>query len=403
MRDMRDLGADGYRFDAAKHIDESFFADYASRWAASWNMFRVGEVFSGSVDYVQGYVNAGPGMHAFDYPLYFVIRGVFDYGDMRRLQGAGLVARNPDRAMPFVENHDRIGPNQYDLAHAFVLTIEGYPVLYNRYPNWLLSYEPIENMVWVKKNLAGGPTRWRYTDGNLAVYEREGNLLVGLNNSTNPRSEWVDTSWTDTELEDHAGNAGNITTESDGRVAVTVPAEGWVFYAPTGQGSDPDTDAPTASFTLSPASPDEGESVSFDASGSSDDVGVVSYQWEFGDGSTATGPTPAHTYGDPGQYTVTLTVTDDAGNSDTDATTVDVTDSAPSALPGASGPPTNVDTDDLLEDVDGDGKADVFDVLTYHDTRNSDTIRDNPGAFDFDGDGVSGTVFDALKLYEEIS
>ena len=51
----------------------------------------------------------------------------------------------------------------------------------------------------------------------------------------------------------------------------------------------------------------------FDASGSSDADGqVVSYSWDFGDGSpTAAGATVSHTFTEPGLYTVQLTVTDD--------------------------------------------------------------------------------------------
>jgi len=246
MEDMKELGADGYRFDAVKHIPESFFGTYANQWAEDMNMFRVGEILIGSTQYIDGYVNAGPGMHAFDYPLFFVLKGVFDSsnpGDMRNLEGAGLVAQNPLRAMPFVDNHDKTPPSQYDLAHAFVLTIEGYPLLYNIFPNWLLDYDPIKNMVWVKKNLAGGDTIWKYTDSDLAIYERDSNLLVGLNNSGSQRTQSVSTSWTDTELKDYAGNAGNVTTDANGNVDITVPGndsskksvQGWVFYAPAAQ------------------------------------------------------------------------------------------------------------------------------------------------------------------------
>ncbi|MDH3715484.1 MAG: PKD domain-containing protein, partial [Gammaproteobacteria bacterium] len=56
-------------------------------------------------------------------------------------------------------------------------------------------------------------------------------------------------------------------------------------------------------------------SVDFDASGSSDDVGIFSYEWDFGDGSTGTGVNPTHVFGAPGIYTVTLTVTDNGGQS----------------------------------------------------------------------------------------
>ena len=67
-----------------------------------------------------------------------------------------------------------------------------------------------------------------------------------------------------------------------------------------------------------------GDTVSFDASGSSDDVAIVSYAWDFGDGTTGTGETVTHIYTVPGTYTVTLGVQDAAGNADTDMLVVTV-------------------------------------------------------------------------------
>jgi PKD repeat protein len=82
--------------------------------------------------------------------------------------------------------------------------------------------------------------------------------------------------------------------------------------------------APVASFTATPAN----LRVALDASASTDpDGSIASYAWTFGDGTTATGPTPTKDYAVAGTYAVTLTVTDDAGA--TAALTQQVTVTAP--------------------------------------------------------------------------
>lgn len=230
MQKISDVGADGYRYDAVKHVEETFWSSYANPWADDFGMNRVGEVYDGSVDYVRNYVDTG--MDAFDYPLYWVLEDVFDYGDMRDLEGAGVWSQDPWHAWPFADNHDQDGPNQYKLAYAHVLTIEGVATVYNLYPDWILDDDDVNNMVWVKKNLAGGTTHWRHTDPDLAIYERENNLLVGLNNTDAWQGEWVYTTWRDTTLNDYAGNADDVTVDGDGWVEVWVPPESWAFYAP---------------------------------------------------------------------------------------------------------------------------------------------------------------------------
>ncbi len=66
---------------------------------------------------------------------------------------------------------------------------------------------------------------------------------------------------------------------------------------------------PVASFTANCG----GRFCSFDGTGSTDDSGVVSWAWTFGDGGTATGSTTGHPYATVGTFTVTLTVTDAGG------------------------------------------------------------------------------------------
>lgn len=57
-----------------------------------------------------------------------------------------------------------------------------------------------------------------------------------------------------------------------------------------------------------------GEKVSFDASASKDPDGtIISYVWDFGDGTKGSGIKAPHAYEKPGVYTATLTVTDNAG------------------------------------------------------------------------------------------
>lgn len=77
-------------------------------------------------------------------------------------------------------------------------------------------------------------------------------------------------------------------------------------------------EAPVAEFQASTAP--SGSATIFDASASLSPVGTIAnYAWDFGDGTTASTSNPviAHVYAMPGNYTVTLIVTNSAGTSTT--------------------------------------------------------------------------------------
>lgn len=68
--------------------------------------------------------------------------------------------------------------------------------------------------------------------------------------------------------------------------------------------------------------------ITFDASASTDENGIATYTWSFTDVTpqTLTGKNPTYTFQTPGTYTITLNVTDAAGNWATDTTIITVLD-----------------------------------------------------------------------------
>ncbi len=92
------------------------------------------------------------------------------------------------------------------------------------------------------------------------------------------------------------------------------------------------------------------ETVYFDGSGSTDDGGIVSYGWDFGDGATASGIAVEHVYIVEGEYVVTLTVADGGGLTANDTATVTVT-----TVPAES---TEVIVDSITYTTEGGRKGD---------------------------------------------
>lgn len=93
--------------------------------------------------------------------------------------------------------------------------------------------------------------------------------------------------------------------------------DAWQFLG----GSNLNNPAPTASFIYSCSE----LSCSFDASGSSGNT--LNFSWDFGDDNFANGINPTHSYASAGNYTVTLTVTDDQQATSQSSQTLAISDS----------------------------------------------------------------------------
>lgn len=73
---------------------------------------------------------------------------------------------------------------------------------------------------------------------------------------------------------------------------------------------------PTASFTHTSESYEEGDTIYFTSTSSNAD----NFQWEFGDGNTSTNEHPWHIFNTKGSYEVKLKVTNDDGSNETSST-----------------------------------------------------------------------------------
>ena|GEM_PF-673524 len=158
-------------------------------------------------------------------------------------------------------------------------------------------------------------------------------------------------------------------------------------------GACPESSSPTgnepprAAFEVTPARPQPGEPVRFDASPSTDPDGrIVRYRWDFGDGTqeSVTEPLIEHVYAQEGVYTVTLTVTDDGGAVGRTSKTVIVGD--------VQGPPPSPQPPPP-EPEPPSGKRVVIELIHYdaegddNENKNGEwvVLRVNAGEVDFTG------------------
>lgn len=186
-------------------------------------------------------------------------------------------------------------------------------------------------------------------EAGIYLFEASDNLIYQndfVNNSLNVNSIESDNRWNSSvnlsytyggdDFTNYTGNYWNdygAFTDTNGDGIADLP---YNIYEELGNGTEDDFDyfpliesrasytvdniPPSADFSFAPSEPVENEPVTFDASFSYDlDGALVLYEWDFGDDSEAstTDPMSIHAYTTAGEYTVTLTVFDDADASST--------------------------------------------------------------------------------------
>ena len=148
--------------------------------------------------------------------------------------------------------------------------------------------------------------------------------------------------------------------------------------------------APTASFTYSPDSPDEGEEVDFDASGSSAISGrtIEEYKWDFDDDGSyddGNGESESYTWNVPGTKIVRLQVTDSEGDIDTYSENIGIISTNQKPVADAGGPYKGF----MNENISFDAK-------------NSDDPDGDSLTYTWDFDGIEKTGEELVHMYSEI-
>ena len=172
-----------------------------------------------------------------------------------------------------------------------------------------------------------------------------------------------DYAWTFGDGASGSGPAPTHTYAAPGLYTVTLTVRDHAFQSHTAATTahilqnDPPQADPGGPYYIDEHQAWQGEwTARFDGSGSTDDVGLWTYAWNFGDGGTGSGMSPVHRYTARGAYIVSLTVTDHGQQTHTLTTQITVAANAlPTADAGADqtvevGMPATLDARDSSDD-----------------------------------------------------
>lgn len=141
----KELNLTGLRFDAVRHISESFTKELINHLDENTNKnwFHVGEWWQDSAENMNGYLDKMERKFSlFDAPLFynFAQLSTVERGDLRSVFDGTLIKTNPIHAVTVVGNHDtQVGQASFvkiegwikPLAYAIILLrVDGYPCVF---------------------------------------------------------------------------------------------------------------------------------------------------------------------------------------------------------------------------------------------------------------------------------
>lgn len=218
---VKEIGLDGVRLDAVKHITAGFIRHWVGHVRARTGnpLFAVGEYIAGDTQTLHNYLSEVTATYdypqdisLFDFPLRFMFRNASWEGeafDLRALNYNTLMSEQSAKAVTFVENHDyQFGREMNShvqewfkpLAYAFILLRErGYPCIF--FPDYYGSDDKdshqgqpagrgyLDLLMKLRKQFALGEERY-YAQRNVAGWVRmggvdgaKGAMAVTINNS----------------------------------------------------------------------------------------------------------------------------------------------------------------------------------------------------------------------------
>ncbi|MGX7329351.1 alpha-amylase [Enterococcus bulliens] len=209
---------DGFRLDAVKHIEFSYFVDWLSNRneQAGRELFVVGEYWANEIDKLEDYLKSSGNMiHLFDVPLHFnFFEAAQSNGEynMTEIFNNTLVQSQPDFAVTFVDNHDTQKGQSLESwvegwfkLHAYSLILlrkEGIPVVFwgDLYGMPSQEVEPVgealEALLYARTHLMDGQQVDYFDDESIigwssigAEDQEDAGMAVLMTNATGGRKQ----------------------------------------------------------------------------------------------------------------------------------------------------------------------------------------------------------------------